>query len=177
VIGHRDPDHGPGRESDPSPGVSSGSGSGSGSDRDGPDDDPIVALDASALMAPVEAEVRLFDELGRLLTAYDPVVPAAVLDELNRLAGKSGAGTAAAVGADLAARAETVEADTDIDADTGAAVDGDAAAGDAALLALAAAGEVDYVVTNDRPLRDRLLARNVPVIGLRGRNALAITEP
>ena len=33
------------------------------------------------------------------------------------------------------------------------------------------------VVTNDGPLREALLAANRPVIGLRGRNKLAITQP
>ncbi|MFD1526494.1 twitching motility protein PilT, partial [Halolamina salina] len=33
-----------------------------------------------------------------------------------------------------------------------------------------------YAVTNDRPLRDRLLDAGVDVIGLRGRNTLEITE-
>jgi len=43
-----------------------------------------VALDASALMAPVERDLRLFDELDRLLGAVDPVVPGAVLEELDQ---------------------------------------------------------------------------------------------
>jgi len=125
---------------------------------------PVVALDASALMAPVEANVRLFEELDRLLGTFEAVVPASVLAELSRLREGGGeAATAASVGADLAARARTVETEESY--------------ADDALAALAAAGDVDYVVTNDRPLRDRVLARDVPAIGLRGRNALAITEP
>ncbi len=130
----------------------------------GTDRRPVVALDASALMAPVEANVRLFEELDRLLDSYEAVVPAAVLAELDGL--RSGAGeaaTAASVGADLAARARTVETEESY--------------ADDALVELAAAGRADYVVTNDGPLRDRLLAADAPVIGLRGRNALAITEP
>ena len=125
---------------------------------------PVVALDASALMAPVEANVRLFEELDRLLGSYEAVVPAAVLAELDGL--QSGAGeeaAAASVGADLAGRARTVETEESY--------------ADDALVELAAAGRIDYVVTNDVPLRDRLLAADAPVIGLRGRNALAITEP
>ncbi|SNR38811.1 PIN domain-containing protein [Halorubrum vacuolatum] len=125
---------------------------------------PVVALDASALMAPVEANVRLFEELDRLLGSYEAVVPEAVLAELDGL--QSGAGeaaTAAAVGADLAERARTVETEESY--------------ADDALLELATTGRVGYVVTNDRPLRNRLLAADAPVIGLRGRNALAITEP
>lgn len=149
---------------------------------------PVVALDASALMAPVEANVRLFDELDRLLGAYEAVVPAAVVAELDSL-GESGGkeGTAASVGADLASRARTVETnesyadDALVELATVGEVDGSSRQSDAGKIdgpsRQSDASEVDYVVTNDRPLRDRLLERNVPVIGLRGRNALAITEP
>ncbi|GAB3698634.1 PIN domain-containing protein [Halorubrum pallidum] len=125
---------------------------------------PVVALDASALMAPVEANVRLFEELDRLLGAYESVVPAAVLAELDGLrAGNGAEATAASVGADLAARAETVET-----AESYA---------DDALVELVTEDRVDGVVTNDRPLANRVLEADAPVIGLRGRNTLAITEP
>ena len=125
---------------------------------------PVVALDASALMAPVEADLRLFEELDRLLGGYETVVPAAVRGELDGLQRGNGAeATAASVGADLADRAETVETDESY--------------ADDALVALAAAGRVDAVVTVDGPLADRVLAAGAPVIGLRGRNTLAITEP
>jgi rRNA-processing protein FCF1 len=125
---------------------------------------PVVALDASALMAPVEADLRLFEELDRLLGGYETVVPAAVRGELDGLQRGNGAeATAASVGADLAERAETVETDESY--------------ADDALVALAAAGRVDAVVTVDGPLADRVLAAGAPVIGLRGRNTLAITEP
>jgi len=123
-----------------------------------------VAMDTSALMAPVEAGVRLFEELDRLLGEYDPVVPRAVVSELDGLADGAGEeATAAAVGADLAARCRLV--------------DTDASYADDALVELAAAGRCAYVVTNDRPLRERVLAAGVPVIGLRGRNKLEITRP
>ncbi|MFO8116120.1 MAG: DUF188 domain-containing protein [Halorubrum sp.] len=125
---------------------------------------PVVALDASALMAPVEANLRLFEELDRLLGAYEAVVPTAVISELDRLQGGHGeAATAASVGADLATRAETVETA--------------ASYADDALVELVTEGRVDGVVTNDRPLANRVLEAGAPVIGLRGRNALAITEP
>lgn len=124
----------------------------------------IVALDTNALMMPVELDIRVFDELDRLLGAVDPVVPRAVLDELRRLAEGSGTEAAAAgVGLDLAERCRTV----DHDADTA----------DDAVVELAGTGAVGYVVTNDRPLAERVLAAGVPVIGIRGRNTLAITEP
>ncbi|MFB6106671.1 MAG: PIN domain-containing protein [Halobacteriaceae archaeon] len=125
-----------------------------------------VALDASALMMPVEADVRVFDELDRVLGDYEPVVPAAVRAELGRLAASSGeAARAARVGRDLADRCGSVEHPEP------------ESYGDDALVGLATRGEVDAVVTNDAPLRERLLACGVPVIHLRGRNKLQRTLP
>ena len=125
---------------------------------------PVVALDASALMAPVEANVRLFEELDRLLGSYDPIVPSAVLEELDGIGSGAGkAATAASVGADLADRARTVD------------VEG--AYADDALVDLARSGRVAYVVTLDRPLVERVLDADTPVICLRGRNTLTVTDP
>ncbi|WP_435176555.1 PIN domain-containing protein [Halorussus sp. AFM4] len=122
-----------------------------------------VAADTSALMMPVEADVRLFEELERLLGEFDCAVPRAVRDELSTLADGNGAeAVAASVGADLAAeRCRTV--------------DHDASYADDALVELAP--EFDYVVTNDRPLKRRLLDAGAPVIHIRGRNKLAISKP
>ncbi|MBB6646525.1 DUF188 domain-containing protein [Halobellus ruber] len=130
------------------------------------EDAPTVILDTNALMMPVELGVRVFDELDRLVGDADLVVPRAVLAELEKLseAGNGEAATAAAVGRDLAARCRAV--DTEASYADDAVVE--LAAGDAA---------ADYAVTNDRPLRDRLLERGVRVIGLRGRTTLEITEP
>jgi hypothetical protein len=129
-----------------------------------------VVLDTNALMMPVECEVRVFDELDRLLgvavdgEGVDLVVPRAVVAELEKLAGGAGAaGVAASVGRDLVERCRVV--------DTAAAY------ADDAVVELAVEIDADYVVTNDSPLRSRLLDRDVPVVGLRGRNTLAITEP
>ncbi|MFC7047059.1 PIN domain-containing protein [Halobacteriaceae archaeon GCM10025711] len=125
----------------------------------------VVAMDASALMMPVEVGVRLFDELDRLLGEYECVVPRAVVTELAGLSQAGGTeGTAARVGADLAAEhCREVEHEESY--------------ADDALVELARAGAVDTVVTNDGPLRDRLLSAGVPVIHLRGRNKLARTQP
>lgn len=109
-----------------------------------------VALDTSALMMPVELDVRLFDELERLLDDYETTAPQAVLEELRRLSEKGGEeGTAANVGHDLATERCLV-------------VDTEASYADDALVELARGGVVDYVVTNDRPLRDRVLEASVP---------------
>lgn len=122
-----------------------------------------VVLDTNALMMPVEVGVRTFDELDRLLGEYDAVVPQAVLDELDALSGGHGdEAVAASVGADLArTRCDPVEHT--------------ATYADDAVLEVAR--DADCAVTNDGPLRKRLLEANVPVIGLRGRNKLELTEP
>jgi hypothetical protein len=129
-----------------------------------------VVLDTNALMMPVECDVRVFDELARLLggslDGADLVVPRAVVTELETLSeGASEEAVAASVGRDLADRCRVV--------DTAASY------ADDAVVELAASPEngCDFVVTNDRPLRGRLLDRGVPVVGRRGRNTLAITEP
>jgi hypothetical protein len=123
-------------------------------------------MDTNALMMPVEGDVRVFDELERLLgtpvSALDVVTPRAVVEELEKLARNGGVeGTAASVGLDLADRCRVV--------------DTEASYADDAVVELATTD--DYVVTNDKPLRDRLLERGVRVIGLRGANELTITEP
>jgi hypothetical protein len=129
-------------------------------------DSPVVVLDTNALMMPVECDVRVFDELARLVGEADYVVPRAVANELDALAGATpGSGgtetTAARVGRDLLERCRILETDAQY--------------ADDAVVELAP--DADFVVTNDRPLRDRLLERDVRVIGLRGRNTLAITRP
>jgi len=128
----------------------------------------VVALDTNALMMPVELEVRVFDELDRLLPGAALVTPQAVVDELDSLAGPgSREARAARVGRDLAADRCRVIPPEAYDADNA----------DDALVALARSGAIDYVVTNDRPLRERLLAAGVPVVGVRNRRTLATTVP
>lgn len=125
-----------------------------------------VGMDTNALMMPVELGVRVFDELNRLFGPgmAEYCVPAAVVAELESLAAGGGeAAKAASVGKDLAGRCRVVETNVSY--------------ADDAIVELASEGGVDYVVTNDRPLRDRLLSRGVRVIGVRGQNRLGITEP
>ena len=122
-----------------------------------------VAMDTSALMMPVESDVRVFEEVERLLGDFECVAPEAVRDELAKLSdGASEEAVAASVGADLAAdRCRTVEHE--------------ASYADDVLVELAE--EFDYVVTNDGPLKERLLDAGTPVIHIRGRNKLAISKP
>jgi rRNA-processing protein FCF1 len=123
-----------------------------------------VVLDTNALMMPVECDVRLFEELERLLDGPRCLVPEAVRAELEKLAAGSGEeGTAASVGFDLAERCQVRETD--------------ATYADDAVVELAEADDVEYVVTNDVDLRDRLHDADVSVIGLRGKNKLTIIQP
>jgi len=125
----------------------------------------VVVLDTNALMMPVECGVRVFEELDRLLGAPTLVVPAVVLDELDGLAGEDGTAPseqarAASVGLDLAKRCTVRETESSY--------------ADDAVVELAQAGDVTHVVTNDRPLQERLRSADVSVIRLRGQNKLVI---
>ncbi|MFB9825141.1 PIN domain-containing protein [Halobaculum roseum] len=134
----------------------------------------MVVLDTNALMMPVECGVRVFEELDRLVDDPELVTPEAVVAELETLAAGAGEeATAASVGRDLAERCRVVETAQQYADDAVVEL----AAGGAGSGADADTGFDGYVVTNDRPLRERLLARGVRVIGLRGANTLAITQP
>ncbi|HET7323168.1 MAG TPA: twitching motility protein PilT, partial [Halococcus sp.] len=101
-----------------------------------------VLMDANALMMPVECNVRVFDELSRLVSNPELLVPQAVLRELDSLAGGNGKeATAASVGRDLAERCRVIEHDEPH--------------ADDACVELAQTCE--FVCTNDRPLRERIL--------------------
>ena len=125
----------------------------------------VVGLDTNALMMPVECDIRVFDELDRLFgPAAELVIPSAVLDELDSLAGgHSEAATAASVGKDLAGRCRVVETNVSY--------------ADDAIVELATDGELDYVVTNDAPLRDRLRSHGVHVVSRQGETTLGIRSP
>ena len=128
-----------------------------------------VVMDTNALMMPVECDVRVFEELDRLVgvaaNATDLLVPEAVLDELAKLAAGTGEeATAASVGLDLARdRCESVAHE--------------ASYADDAVLEVATAEDVSHAVTNDGPLKRRLLDAGVPVISLRAETKLTVTQP
>lgn len=128
---------------------------------------PRVLLDTNALMMPVECDVRLFDELERVLNATpELLVPSTVITELRSLTEDNGvAGQAATVGLDLAQRARTVTSTAEYADDAIVTIATDPRA------------DVTFVVTNDRELRERLTSRGVHVIGLSGGDTLAVHEP
>ena len=133
-------------------------------DADASGDRPTVILDTNALMMPVECNVRLFEELERVVDGGEYLVPDAVRAELDKLADGNGAeATAAAVGRDLLDRCSITDTEADY--------------ADDAVLELAAREDVTHAVTNDNPLKRRLLDAGIPVISLRGRNKLGITQP
>jgi rRNA-processing protein FCF1 len=122
-----------------------------------------VALDTNALMMPVECNVRLFGELDRLLGDPECVTARAVVDELAKLADGAGEeATAASVGLDLVERVRVRETAADY--------------ADDAVVELAQADGVTHVVTNDKPLQQRLRGADATVISLRGKNKLGITN-
>jgi rRNA-processing protein FCF1 len=128
-----------------------------------------VLLDTNALMMPVECNVRVFEELDRVLDDPAPVVPAACVAELEELADGNGeAAVAASVGRDLADRCEQVPHQEPY---------ADDAVVEVATRDPEEGPTVGCVATNDADLRGRLLDLDVPVIGLRGRNELALTKP
>jgi rRNA-processing protein FCF1 len=114
-------------------------------------------------MMPVECDVRVFDELDRLLDRPDCLVAQSVVAELEQLS--NGAGTAAkaaSVGYDLATgRCEIRSTEAEY--------------ADDAVLELAL-GEGAHLLTNDGPLADRAREAGVSVISLRGKNKLGITQ-
>jgi rRNA-processing protein FCF1 len=120
-----------------------------------------VVLDTNALMMPVECDVRMFEELDRVVGNPQPVIPEAVRAELEKLSDGAGEeATAATVGLDLSERCEIRTTDADY--------------ADDAVLELAQADDVTHVVTNDTPLQRRLRDAGVSVISLRGKNKLGI---
>ncbi len=114
-----------------------------------------VLLDANALMMPFQFRVNLEAELRRLLGDADVVVPSPVLDELHLLAMHD---RAAASAERLASKYRRVE--------------GHGSADDA-LLDLGRSLDA-VVVTNDRPLLERLRAEGVARAFLRSRNHLVV---
>lgn len=125
----------------------------------------VVVLDTSALMLPVELDVRIFDELERLFGSIDPVVTRPAMVELDHLAaGRGTAGRAASVGRKLVEqRCRVIESTTDV--------------ADDAALEVARTKPDAVLVTADRDLADRALEAAVPVVVPRGQRRLTMMRP
>lgn len=116
-------------------------------------------------MMPAQFQIDLFDELRNLLGGFEPIVLSSVLHELEGLTRAKGRhGAAARLGLALGEKcqiAETEEVSTEpVDAQI-----------------------VDYatrnrcmVVTNDRWVRDELLARGIGVISMRKQKKLELLQ-
>ncbi|MCI4350832.1 MAG: DNA-binding protein [Thermoplasmata archaeon] len=118
--------------------------------REAPGPRTRVLLDANALFLPFVAGTDLEGEIRRLIEQAEIRVPSSVLRELRRLVARGEAHAREAL--ELAGRF---------------AVTPNQGVGDAALVALARAG--DAVVTADRELQGRLRARGVEVLTPRDR--------
>lgn len=123
-----------------------------------------VLLDANALLVPVQFGIDIFEEIGRIVGAYEPLTLDSVLEELERLSrGKGRDAIAARVGRSLCERCRVVHAST-----SGITVDEQ--------LALYAREHGCIVVTNDRQLRTTLLEQGIDVISLRKQKKLELLK-
>ncbi len=122
-----------------------------------------VLIDTNALMMPAQFHVDLFEELRSLLGSYEAVVLPGILQELaglSRARGRDGA--AARLGLTLGEQCTVVP---------GTAMD--SVPVDAQVIEYAAKNSC-LVVTNDRRVREALLARGIGVISLRNQKKLEI---
>lgn len=120
-----------------------------------------VILDSNALMMQFQFHIDIEKEVNRLLGGnYRMVVPQIVVDELQRLAkeGQQKEATEARMAAELARTFDVVESPGD---------------GDTGILRLAEKLNA-VVVTNDKTLRARLRAKDIPNIYMRSRAFLTI---
>ncbi len=131
-------------------------------DRDGCPDRVKVLFDSNALMIPSRFRVDVFEELGKIIGAYEPLILTEALHELSGLSlGHGRDGSAARFALTLAGRCHEVPSGY-------------------------SRGSVDekilwyarehgcMVVTNDRGLRDILLSAGVPVITLMHKKKLGL---
>jgi uncharacterized protein len=122
-----------------------------------------ILLDANALMMPVQFRIDILDELRSLLGSFEPVVLSGVIRELSGLSKAKGRDRAAARhGLVLGERCTIVESG-----------DQNSESVDAQMIEYAARNAC-MVVTNDRHVRDALLARGIGVISLRNQKKLEI---
>ena len=121
-----------------------------------------VVLDANALMMPGKFRIDLVEAISDLLGSFEPVILEEVAAEIAGLARGHGSDAAAArLGLVLAARLGTIPSGC-----TGETVD--------ERIACYAARNDAMVATNDRLLRQSLLARGIAVISMKKQKKLDI---
>ena len=134
-------------------------------DRDGGPLRLKVLLDANALMLPGRDHVPLFDAITELIGGFEPLVLKDVLAELEGIARGAGeAASQARTALRFATRCRQVKQE------------GFFPSVDDRLLAYARGNDC-IVVTNDRGLREALLASGVTVISERERRRLELFRP
>jgi len=124
-----------------------------------------VLLDANALMMPAQFSIDLFDELRQLVGAFEPLVLVSIMRELAGISSGTGRDAAAARYAmGVAQRCTTVHSPEPVSDSVDEQV-------------------IDYaqkngclVVTNDRRLREMLLARGIGVISMRKQKRLELIQ-
>jgi rRNA-processing protein FCF1 len=121
-----------------------------------------VLLDANALMMPFQFRIDIFEALTNLIGAYEPLVLSDVLWELRMLSTARGkAGSAARAALRIAEQCTVVRCEEE------------ESSVDKKILYYASTHGC-MVVTNDRGLRQSLLAKGIPVISLSGKQRLDI---
>ena len=121
-----------------------------------------VLLDANALMMPAQFKIDLFNEIRELLGSFEPVVLPGVVQELTGLSRAKGSeGASARFGLAIAGRCKLAEGSS-----TSLPVDDQ-------VIAWATVNR-GMVVTNDRRVRDALLAQGIGVISMRKQKKLEI---
>lgn len=132
-------------------------------DRDGHSDRVRVLIDTNAFLMSSQFRIDLLGEIRWMLGIVRPGVPDVVVRELEGLAkGHGNNGSAARLGLRFAQQCTVVE----MNGADGEAVDDQ--------IFSYATRERCRVVTNDRALRDRLLAEGLEVISLKGKQKLEI---
>ena len=113
-------------------------------------------------MMPAQFKIDLFSEIGKLLGSFEPVVLPGVVQELTGLSrAKGNDGAAARLGLALVGQCTVVESP------------GSSIPVDDQVIAWAS-GKDCLVVTNDRRVRDALLAQGIGVISMRKQKKLEI---
>jgi rRNA-processing protein FCF1 len=116
-------------------------------------------------MMPAQVRIDLFDQLRGIVGAFDPLVLEGTLKELHGLSGERGRnGAAARYGLALADKCMPVRPDEHVTGNV-----------DDQVLSYAVKNRC-IVVTNDRHLRDTLLAQGIGVISLRKQKRLELIQ-